>query len=343
MGYPLPRDLFKLCLSDLLPHITSIVNSSLTSGIFPESLKHARIVPLLKKQGLDTDELSNYRPISNLALLGKIIERMAVKQLQDYLCENCLHAPMQSAYRPYHSVETALLRVQNDILSALDVHKEALLVLLDFSAAFDTLDHSQLLNRLSVRYGIKDKVLQWCSSYLTGRTQSVTIGNASSDPVSLKCGVPQGSVAGPVAFILFSAPLQDIIAAHGIQCTVYADDTQLLITFPPEDRELAARKMEACIADIRAWCQQNMLVLNDSKTELVHFSSKFIESSSFPGLKIGDTTIKPSSNVRDLGAVMDPYLEMLQHVNSVCKGALAGIRKIGQIRHYLNQDSAPRD
>jgi hypothetical protein len=339
---PLPRDLFKMCLSDIVPSITRIVNLSLTSGMFPDTLKHARVVPLLKKQGLDANNQSNYRPISNLAFTGKIIERMAVNQLQDYLTENNLHAPMQSAYRTHHSVETALLRVHNDILSALDVHKEALLVLLDFSAAFDTLDHDQLLHRITARYGIKDNVLQWCSSYLTGRTQSVSIGTASSDPIELKCGIPQGSVAGPITFILFSAPIQDIVAAHGIRCVVYADDTQLLTTFTHEDRESALRKMEACIADIRSWCKENKLALNDSKTEFMHFSSKFIESSWSPELKIGDSVIRPSKKVRNLGAIMDPHMEMSQHVTSVCRGALAGIRRIGQIRHYLDPASTTR-
>ena len=218
---------------------------------------------------------------------------MAVNEMQDRL-----HAPMQSAYRAHHSVETALLRVQNDILSALDVLNAALLVLLDFSAACDTLDHGQLLHRLTTRYGFKDKILQWCSSYLTGRTQSVAIGSASSDPYALKCGVPQGSVDSPITFILFSAPLQAIVAAHGLQCIVYADDTQLLVTFPPEDRarESALRKMEACIADIRSWCKQNMLVLNDSKTELIHFSSKYCKSTWSPELKIGDSIILPLTN-----------------------------------------------
>ncbi len=340
---PLPVDLFKQCLGDTLPTITRIVNLSLSSGTFPEHCKHARIVPLLKKSGADTDELSNYRPISNLSFIGKVIERVAVNQLQNYLSMNCLHAPMQSAYRPYHSVETALLRMQNDVLAALDIRKEAILVLLDFSAAFDCLDHEKLLNRLASRYGIRDKVHQWLTSYLSGRTQSVAINDVSSDPVELKCGVPQGSVAGPLLFILFSGPLQDIIASHKIQCIVYADDTQLLTTFYPKDRNTAVSKMEACIADIKGWCVQNDLVLNDGKTEMIYFSSKFGESSSWsPELKIGGSVIKPSSHARNLGATMDSSMTMSQHVNNVCRGALAGIRKIGQIRHYLNQDSTAR-
>ena len=149
---PLPASAIKSYLPDLLPLITSIVNSSLTSGIFPASLKHARIMPLLKKSNLDVNVLANYRPISNLAFLGKVIERLAVKQLQSYLSDNHLYASTQSAYRPCHSVETAIVKVQNDILAALDKGKEALLVLLDFSAAFDLIDHKQLLDRLITRY-----------------------------------------------------------------------------------------------------------------------------------------------------------------------------------------------
>ena len=201
----------------------------------------------------------------------------------------------------------------------------------------------KLLKRLSARYGIGDKVHQWLTSYLSGRTQSVTINGMSSDSVKLECGVPQGSVAGPILFILFSGPLQDIIASHGIRCVVYADDTQLLITFYPKDRVLALSKMEACVTDIKAWCVQNDLVLNDGKTEMIYFSSKFSESSTWsPEIKIGSSVIKPSSHARNLGATMDSSMNMSQHVNNVCRSALAGIRKIGQIRHYLNRDSTTK-
>jgi len=123
----------------------------------------------------------------------------------------------------------------------------------------------------------------------------------------------------------------------------YADDTQLLITFFPEDGDMAVSKMEACKADIKAWCVQNDLVLNDAKTEMIHFSSKFGKQSAWsPKLKIGDSVINPSPQARNLGAIMDPSMTMTQHVNNVCRGALAGIRKIGQIRNFLNKDSTSR-
>jgi hypothetical protein len=217
-----------------------------------------------------------------------------------------------------------------------------LLLLLDFSAAFDTIDHNQLLNRLTSRYGVDGKALQWISTYLNGRTQSVAIGNVLSKPVALKCGVPQGSVAGPLIFTLFSAPLQDIIASHGLQSVVYADDTQIYFIFNPADRRLAVQKIEACVADIRSWCQKNMLVLNDGKTELMYFSSKFITTDWKPALKIGNAVIQPSQQARNLGVIMDPSLSMSVHVSNVCKSAMFGIRKIGQIRQYLTQESTAK-
>ena len=339
---PLPASAIKSYLPELLPLITSIVNSSLTSGIFPASLKHARIMPLLKKSNLDVNVLANYRPISNLAFLGKVIERLAVKQLQSYLSDNHLYASTQSAYRPCHSVETAIVKVQNDILAALDKGKEALLVLLDFSAAFDLIDHKQLLDRLITRYGVKGKAFKWFASYLGGRSQSVVINDTESDHVTLECGVPQGSVAGPIAFILFSAPLQDVIESHGVNSAIYADDTQLYVTFSPDERTQAIKKIEACVDGIRAWCKSNKLVLNDSKTELIYCSSKFRKSLWEPSIRIGDATIHPSTKARNLGVIMDSTLSMSDHVTNVCKGAMFGIRKIGKIRSYLTEASTLR-
>ena len=339
---PLPVSTFKMCLDALLPVITLIVNSSLSLGVFPAALKHAHVIPLLKKPGLDPNIFSNFRPISNLPFLGKVIERVAVNQLQIYLTNNNLHAPMQSAYRPFHSTETALLKVQNDILTALDKRKEAVLVLLDFSAAFDTIDHAQLINRFIKRYGISGTALQWFSSYLDGRTQSVSIKGALSDPSVLDCSVPQGSVTGPIDFIMFSAPLQDIIVAHGVQFVVYADDTQLYLTFESRDRDVALKKIERCIVDIRSWCSSNRLVLNDKKTEFIYFSSHFSNTSWQPTITIGNSVIQPSSHVRNLGITMDCSLRMITHVNNVCKAALCAIRKIGQIRQYLDQVSTCR-
>ena len=339
---PLPAELLKTCLPELLPTITQIVNASLTTGVVPSSLKHAVIRPLLKKAGLDSDVFANYRPISNLPFLGKIIERVAVSQLQSYLSDNHLHSSMQSAYRQHHSTETAILRVQNDVLSALDQRQEAILVLLDFSAAFDTIDHDVLLKRLSQRYGITGTALDWIASYMSHRTQSVLIDGVPSDRRWLDFGVPQGSVAGPLLFTLYSAPLQDIVESHGLKCVFYADDSQLYLVFNPEDRDSVLRKLEACIADIRAWCAANKLVLNDSKTELIHFVSRTSTATDSVKITIGKSEISASRKVRNLGAIMDASLCMSDHVDNICRSAMVAIRKIGQIRQYLDDTTTKR-
>jgi hypothetical protein len=207
---PIPTSLLRECIDEILPLLTKIINLSLQLGDMPETLKNAIITPLLKKIGLELIN-KNYRPVSNLAFLSKLIERVVATQLVDHLTKNKLMDAFQSAYREGHSTESALLRVQNDILMELDHGNAVLLVLLDLSAAFDTIDHKILLNRLHTRCGIRDTALKWFKSYLGDRTQKVTIGNSYSETEPLKYCVPQGSVLGPILFSIYNSPLGEII------------------------------------------------------------------------------------------------------------------------------------
>ena len=157
-----------------------IVNSSLESGHFPSSLKTAVLSPLLKKANLDHEVLANYRPISNLKVISKIIEKVVAVSLQKYLEANQLNEPLQSAFKPFHSCETALVRVHNDILVAIDKRHCVMLLLLDLSAAFDTVDHDILLTRLHSKYSISGIALEWFRSYLTNRSQFALIEGCRS-------------------------------------------------------------------------------------------------------------------------------------------------------------------
>ncbi|XP_028395747.1 uncharacterized protein LOC114519775 [Dendronephthya gigantea] len=172
---PIPAVMLEHCLKDIVPIITRIINLSLENGLMPDSLKIAVLKPLLKKCGLSYEEFCSFRPISNLKFVSKSIEKAVAVQLMNYLDENKLHEKFQSAYKPRHSTETALLRVQSDILQDLDNGNSVILVLLDLSAAFDTVDHSILLTRLWKRFGIKGRVLDWFTSYLISRTQFVRV------------------------------------------------------------------------------------------------------------------------------------------------------------------------
>ena len=203
---------------------------SLIEGIVPSSMKSAVIKPLLKKENLDCNILKNYRPVSNLTFLSKVLERVVAKQLKEYMSNNNLQEPFQSAYKQYHSTESALLMVHNDILCAMENQGVTLLVLLDLSSAFDTIDHPVLLSRLQHHLGINGTILAWFESYLSDRTQCVHINGKSSAPQPLQYGVPQGSVLGPLLFSIYILPLGDIIRRHGMKLHIYADDTQVYVS-----------------------------------------------------------------------------------------------------------------
>ena len=229
-------------------------NVSLSCAEFPTELKKAFLTPLIKKIILDCEIFKNYRPVSNLSFISKLVERVVCVQLVEHLKTSNLHEIFQSAYRQLHSTETALLCVQNDLLQAIDNEGGAILVLLDLSAAFDTIDHQKLLNLSNQSSGIRRVALKWFEWYLKNRTQTVQIGSCTSTPVTIKYGVPQGSVLGPILFTMYTTPLGNIIRKHGLNFHLYADDTQLYISFQPGvsvSKETAISCLEACIKDIK--------------------------------------------------------------------------------------------
>ena len=193
---PIPTNLLRDCIDAILPYLTAMVNASLCQGCLPVSQKKAVVTPLLKKPSLDVHDLKNYRPVSNLSFVSKLVERVAVKQLVEYLEANELMPKLQSAYRKHHSTETAVLRVLSDILTAVDKQQVTLLALLDLSAAFDCVDHDILLSRLQSTFGLGGVTLGWIRSFLTDRSQRVLFNGSLSIEIMLLFGVPQGSVFG---------------------------------------------------------------------------------------------------------------------------------------------------
>jgi len=256
---PLPTWLLKNNIEYVAPFITRLFNQSLASGQVPAVFKSAYVVPRLKKPDLDHDDVKNYRPISNLPVLAKLLERIVAKQLVDYLNLHGLMPRLQSAYRSGHSTETALIKVTSDILRILDNGDLATLALLDLSAAFDTVDHDVLLRRLRVSYGLTGVALQWFTSYLLGRTQHIRYAGRCSDESLVKYGVPQGSVLGPILFILYTADLVPLIERHGLTPHLYADDTQVVGSCHPSDPLSLYRRLEVCLADVAGWMSSNRL------------------------------------------------------------------------------------
>ena len=337
---PLPTKLLYENLDTTLPVITNIINSSLASGTVPSDFKTAVVKPLLKKPSLDKNHLKNYRPVSNLPFISKILEKVVLSQLLSHLETNNLCNPFQSAYRAGHSTETVLLRVVNDILSALDDDKLSVLLLLDNSAAFDTIDHSVLLSRLETVFGIRSTALQWFRSYLEDRSQYVSVNNLSSSPSPLLFGVPQGSVLGPALFVMYTTPLSSIIQQHAVNHQLFADDTQLQQSCKPTDIHTLTHTLENATIDIKSWMSNNMLKLNDDKTEALLFSSSASLTSSLPSsITVGSSDISFTNTARNLGFIMDSTLSMKQHITKVCQTCYFELKRISSIRKFLTEDA----
>ena len=223
---PIPSKILIECLDSILPSLSDLSNSSLASGIFPQCFKSALVTPIHKNKCLDHNDLNNYRPVYNLCFIAKILEKLVLSQVSSYLNSHNLYNTCQSAYRPGHSTEPALLKVVDDLFLSLNKVNISVLSLLDFSSAFDTIDHPILVHRLHTDHVFTGTILQRFSSYLTDRTHYVSLCNHCSAFTPVHSGVPQASVLGPMLFTMYIKPLSAIIDSHSIIHHSFADDLQ---------------------------------------------------------------------------------------------------------------------
>ena len=227
-----------------------------------KALTEAYITPLLKKSTLDSNDINNYRQISNLSVLLKLLEKAVCKQLVSYLDAHNLMPRNQSAYRRNHSTESALPKAFSDIMSAIDNGNCVLLSLMDLSAAVDCVDHEILLNRMGHSFGIQSKVLKRLSSYLTGRTQCVDKSGQISFVKTMRYGVPQSSILGPLLFLLYKSDINKTVEQHGLSSHFYADDSQLYFYCRSEDTQFLRDTTLSCISDTGLWMSSNRLRLS---------------------------------------------------------------------------------
>ena len=310
----------------------------------PHAFKQATVRPLLKKSWLNPEQPGNFRPVLNLSNISKLVEKVVASRLNAHIDAHNLSCPFQSAYRKGYSVETALLKVKEDILCAFDNQNGVLPALLDLSAAFDTVDHNILLSHLK-NLRVTDVALHWIRPYLSGHSQCVCINGVKSSKFPLCCGVPLGSVLGPILFSIYTLSLSTVLDKHNLCHHIYADATQIYLPFRPKcsgSYDESKSRLESCISDVRIWMANNLLKLNDSKSELLILrpSRPSAHLSKVPApLAIGRCQVSPAVSARNIGLIFDETMSMDKQIRQVCKSAFHQLHNIRSIRIFLDRDA----
>jgi hypothetical protein len=337
----MPTYLLKEVLPSVLPIITKIVNLSLTQGTFAASWKEAVVRPLVKKLGHELS-LSNYRPVSNLPFLSKVLEKAALQQFMHHCNTNALLPDYQSAYRQNYSCETSLTDLVDDLLWAMEKQQVTALIAIDLSAAFDTVDHAVLLSVLEKRFGIEGNVHNWFDTYLRPRKCKVNVGSSYSETKDLTFSVPQGSCAGPVLFLAYASTIGSVIPQF-IDIHGYADDHAIKTSFRPSDSDSenkALSSLSDCSSSIKTWMDENRLRMNTSKTEFILFGYRTqLQKCHATTILVDDSEVDRVSCIKYLGASLDENISLKAHIKIKCRTAMFHISRIKNIRSYLTQDA----
>lgn len=287
--------------------LTYIVNLTLKTGIFPDALKKAKVIPLLKS-GSKSD-IKNYRPISILPAFSKIFEKIINHRLVTFLENNNLLTDSQHGFRPRRSTETALLQFTSNVYHYLEKKRHLIGVFLDFSKAFDTLSHTILLDKLC-QYGIRGVTLKLFQSYLTNRSQSVYCNSTHSSFSTIKKGVPQGSILGPTLFLIYINDIVNVSAKF--KYIIYADDTTLLID--DSDINNLHGNLILELEKISSWTRINNLSLNTNKTNFIFFQNRSVRHN-FPPVTITGNTVDRVKFTKFLGVYLDENINWNQHIS----------------------------
>ena len=314
----------KDALPVLILYIVVIVNTSIVTGLYPHLWKHPHVVPFYKNG--DVDDVGNYRPISLLPIISKVLEKIISNQLMEFLESHNLLSKSQHGFRANLSTETALMKVNERIYENIDKQEISLLLLLDLSKAFDSVSHDILLTKCD-NLNI-DRF--WFNDYLCDRTQSVRIDSVISSPKRISFGVPQGSILGPLLFLIYINDMSDILSKYFL--IQYADDSQIILSNKISNIEALKSEGEVALSDAKRYFQANGLNVNEAKTQCIFIGSRQFISLIPQDLTInfGNTAITPLKSVKNLGVYMDQYLLYDIHVNHIS-------RKVNGILMFLNR------
>ena len=333
--------------------LTDIFNLSLSTGIVPHQLKVAKVIPIYKKD--DADVFSNYRPVSVLPCLSKILERLVFNRCIDYIDKNNVLNEKQFGFRSNHSTYMAVIELVDKIVNAVEKNETTVGIFLDLSKAFDTINHDILLYKLE-HYGFRGVALEWFKNYLANRKQFVRYQMHDSDHKTIQCGVPQGSILGPLLFILY---INDIVNATSLmEIILFADDTTLLFSHPDIASQIDTVNNE--LQEICNWFQANKLSVNASKTNYMVLGTKYnttklidvnhmhTTDSSYDGsgrlekkkinIKLDGVSLNRVSSTKFLGVIIDENLTWKNHIDAISKTISRNTGMLTKLKHFLPEN-----
>lgn len=329
----LSLEMLLLCCPYILPYLVNIINTCLLESVFPESWKVSKVIPLPKKS--DVSDYNDLRPISILSPLSKILEKIMAVQIREYINSNKILPDRQSGFRKGYSCATCLLEVVDDIIKEIDLGKCSVLLLLDYSKAFDKINH-EILVAILYHIGFADNSLSLIKSYLTHRLQYVETTVGVSEQGSIYCGVPQGSVLGPLLFCIYTFNI--VNSLKYCSSYLYADDSQLLYSFLPSDSHEANIVINEDLNSLLKFSEQHHLSINPDKSQFLIFGKEKIAIARSVKIYVDNVELKSVSSARDLGLVIDTDLRFTQHVNKCIGKAYSNLKMLYPHRHILSEN-----
>ena len=324
------KDAF-VVLTDKLVHL---FNCSLDAAIFPSAWKMAKVVPLFK--GGDRCDVSNYRPVSLLPIPGKLLEKIVHRRITQFFEDHSFLSSHQGGFRKGHSTLSTIADLTDDLLDQVNAGMTTLAAFIDLKKAFDTVNMNILTKKLD-KAGVRGNVLRWCKDYLSGRAQHTVANGTKSKLLKVACGVPQGSVLGPLFFLVYVNDLQ--YALDDCKLKLYADDTVLYQT--GADKGQVERKLQDSLNMFSKWCSANVLTINTKKSKIMAFGSRSrVKKCKKVKIYMGDERLKMVPSYKYLGFNLDPILAYKNHISSVIRSVQFKVTVLGKVKKYLNKVTA---